>query len=116
MTQLPLHKKSLWWPIQAFFWLEWGCYGCQPFDLCHSEHLYLPAASKGRNDTAKIAMDARPGPGFPATLHWREPRVRLSMKLTTGFADPRGMKRLSIPGESTVAPLRYAPVGMTSLV
>jgi hypothetical protein len=35
---------------------------------------------EGRNDTARIAMDARPGPGFPATLHWTEPRVRLSMK------------------------------------
>ena len=27
-------KKSLGWPIQAFFWLEWGCCGPQHCALC----------------------------------------------------------------------------------
>ena len=36
MTQLPTLKKILGWPIQAFFWLEWGC--CGPnLSSCHYE-------------------------------------------------------------------------------
>jgi hypothetical protein len=30
MTQLPLPAKISGWPIQALFWLEWGCCGPNP--------------------------------------------------------------------------------------
>jgi hypothetical protein len=29
-TSCPTFKKILGWPIQAFFWLEWGCSGLFP--------------------------------------------------------------------------------------
>jgi hypothetical protein len=35
--------------------------GNRSLPLCHPEHLNLPAASWGRNNTVGIAMDARPG-------------------------------------------------------
>jgi hypothetical protein len=35
----------------------------RPSCLCHPEHLNLPAARCGRNDTAKIAMTSTGNPG-----------------------------------------------------
>jgi hypothetical protein len=56
------------------------------------------------------------GLGFPATMHWKEPRVRLSVNLTTGFADPRGDETAFDTRQAAqqVPPLRCAPVGMTN--
>src|SRR5271155_4443281 len=61
-TAAPTHKKILGWPIQAFFWLEWGCCGPQPSVSlgARPRDLQFAQSACDAEESATLPLSSRP--------------------------------------------------------